>query len=74
MLEVHENRIIPATEEIHDILVTLKNGERIFGEDHIIAETHLTNNIETIELTPRVRASESAIQALKQADMVLIGP
>lgn len=74
MLGVHKNRIIPATEEVHDILVTLKNGERILGEDHIIAQTHLSNHIETIELTPRVHASESALQALQQADIVLIGP
>ena len=29
MLGIHVHRILPATEEIHDILVTLKNGERI---------------------------------------------
>ncbi len=72
MLGVHENRIIPATEEVHDILVTLKDGERILGEDHIIAQTHLSNQIETIELTPRVHAFEPAMQALLQADVILI--
>ncbi len=74
MLGIYKNQIIPATEETHDILVTLKNGERILGEDHIIAQTHLSYQIETIELTPRVHASESALQALAQADMIVIGP
>jgi len=74
MLCVHTNRIIPATEEIHDILVTLKNGERILGEDHIIGQTHLSHQIETIELTPRVHASGKATEALNQADVILIGP
>jgi uncharacterized cofD-like protein len=74
MLGVQTNRIIPATEEIHDILVTLKNGERILWEDHIIAQTNISHNIETLELTPKVQASKMAIEALKQADMILIGP
>lgn len=74
MIGIHTNRIIPATEEIHDILVTLKNSERILGEDHIIEKTHLSHQIETIELTPRVHASGKAIEALNQADVILIGP
>jgi uncharacterized cofD-like protein len=74
MLGIQTNRIIPATEEIHDILVTLKNGERILGEDHIIAQTNISHNIETLELTPRVQASKMAIEALQQADSILIGP
>jgi len=74
MIGIHTNRIIPATEEIHDILVTLKNGERILGEDHIIGQTHLSHQIETIELTPRVHASGKATEALNQADVILIGP
>lgn len=74
MLGIHTNRIIPATEEIHDILVTLKNGERILWEDHIIAQTTISHNIDTLELTPKVQASRMALEALQQADMIVIGP
>lgn len=74
MLGVQENRIIPATEDIHDILVTLKNGERILGENHIIAQTTISNNIDTLELTPKAQASKMALETLEQADMILIGP
>lgn|GEM_PF-3533520 len=74
MLGVHQNRIIPATEEIHDILVTLENGERLLAEDHIIAQTHLSHQIQSIELTPRVSASQDALRAISEADMIVIGP
>lgn len=74
MLNIRNNQIIPATEEIHDILVTLKDGERILGEDHIISQTHLSNQIETIELTPKVHAYGPALEALQQADIIIIGP
>ncbi len=59
---------------MHDILVTLKNGERILGEDAIIAQKNLSHNIHTLELTPKVPASQEALQALEQADVIVIGP
>ncbi len=74
ILGIRKHRIIPATEEIHDILVTLKNGEKILGEDHIIAQTHLAHQIATIELTPKVYAYKPALQVLKDADIIVIGP
>lgn len=46
----------------------------MLGEDHIISQAHLSNNIDTIELTPRVTVSERAIQAISEADIIIIGP
>lgn len=74
ILGVVRHRIIPATEEIHDILVTLLDGERILSEGHIIAQKHLTNNIQSIELTPRPHAFPPAVQALQEADVILVWP
>ena len=74
MLGIHTHRILPATEEIHDILVTLKNGERMLWEDHIISQTHLSNQIAALELTPRTHAYWPAQQAILDADCILLGP
>lgn len=74
MLGITQHQILPATESIHDILVTLKNGEKILWEDHIISQSHLSHEIEMIELTPHVSAYPAALQALKEADLIVIGP
>lgn len=74
MLDIAQHQILPATESIHDILVTLKNGEKILGEDHIITQTHLSHEIATIELTPHADAYPPTLQALKEADVIVIGP
>jgi uncharacterized cofD-like protein len=74
MLDIVQHQILPATESIHDILVTLKNGEKMLGEDHIITQSHLSHEIATIELTPHAAANPTALQALQEADVVIIGP
>lgn len=74
ILNIKNNYIIPATADVHDILVTLKDGERILWENHIIAHTHLSNQIESIELTPNVHAYHPALDALKKADVIIVGP
>lgn len=74
ILGIRDHQIIPATVDNHDILVTLSNGEKILWEDHIISQTHLSHQIETIELTPRVSVTERAKKAILEADMVVVGP
>lgn len=68
-----QHEIIPATEDVHDIEVKTKT-ETIRGEWPIIQCRTLSNNVDDIYLQPKVSAAPRALQALRQADMIIIGP
>lgn len=67
------HRIIPSTYECNDINITTDSWE-ICGESAIIQNEKLSHNIQTISLRPYARASEEAQEALKTADIIIIGP
>lgn len=74
ILGQNKNTIIPATEEPHDLIVKTKDEEQIQGEGNIIQNTQLSHNVSSIFQSPTVHASKIAIQAIKTADCIVIGP
>jgi uncharacterized cofD-like protein len=65
-------RIFPSTLSNVHLVATLADGKRVQGETRI-SRSHIP--VRKIELTPRrVRALPAAIEAIQQADLILMGP
>ena len=65
-------RIFPSTLSNVHLLATLTNGKRVRGETNI---SRSKVSIQKIELAPRrVRALPPAIEAIRNADLILMGP
>ncbi len=65
-------RIFPSTLSNVHLVATLANGKRVQGETRI---SHSTVPIRKIALNPRrVRPLPAAIEAIQQADVILMGP
>jgi uncharacterized cofD-like protein len=65
-------RIFPSTLSNVHLVATLANGKRVQGETRI-SRSYVP--IRTIELNPRrVRALPAAVEAIQQADLILMGP
>lgn len=67
------HRIIPATYDYNDIAITTPNWQ-IHGESSIIQNQNLSHRVQSISLEPNVTASEEAKEAIKTADIIIIGP
>ena len=70
----YTHRVIPVTETLHDIVVTKRDGTIVIGEGNIIADTDITHNIKSINLSPAVPASPEALSAIEKADILIVGP
>ena len=65
-------RIFPSTNQSVSLIAELENGERVAGETNISSST---TPIRRVSLDPTTcRPPEDALEALSQADLVLIGP
>jgi uncharacterized cofD-like protein len=65
-------RIFPSTLSNVHLVATLENGRTVHGETRITASR---NPIKKITLSPRrVRPLPKAIEAIKEADLILLGP
>jgi len=65
-------RIFPSTLENVHLVATLKNGKTVHGETKITAST---SPIEKIALSsPNVRPLPLAVEAIRTADLILMGP
>ena len=65
-------RIFPSTVSNVHLVATLANGKRIKGETNI---SRSTAPIRRLELAPRrVRPLSAAVEAIQQADLILMGP
>ena len=74
-LEV-KGHVLPTTVELSHIYATLENGEVIFGEDEIdIPKKHSPNfRIKEVRLTSKIDAYPPALKAIREADLIIIGP
>ncbi|KPH94931.1 hypothetical protein AMS58_08365 [Pseudoalteromonas porphyrae] len=63
--------IYPMSDQPTDLVATLQNGERIVGECEIDALTEIPN---TISLSSNIKAAPGSVDAIMEADLVLIGP
>lgn len=65
-------RIFPSTTSMVSLVATLENGRKVHGETRITASRI---PVKKIALLPRsVRPLPKAIEAIEQADLILIGP
>lgn len=74
-LEV-KGHILPLTSDLAHIYATLENGEVIFGEDEIdVPKRHSPNlKIKEVRLTSKVKAYPPASRAIRNANLIIIGP
>ncbi|MFH1307754.1 MAG: gluconeogenesis factor YvcK family protein [archaeon] len=80
MCDLGNHRIIPVTNEKVELHAKLDIGNQVIGETNIdkIAQNPLWNpevhSISEIHLHPEVRASNDSINAIKEADYIIISP
>lgn len=75
-LEVKKHQALPATIDKTHIWATLENGRDIRGEDEIdVPKKHNSRlRIKKVFLKPEARAYPPALKAIKEADLIVVGP
>lgn len=68
-------RVLPVTFTKVNLLALLNNGKILRGESEL-SDYQLVSRfgIKKISLTPRPKANPKALQAIKEADMIIVGP
>jgi uncharacterized cofD-like protein len=75
MLDV-KGKIIPVTYEKTNLVARYENGKQVLGEQEIDEpdEEQGEHKIVELEVFPTVNANSDAIKAIKEADLVVLGP
>lgn len=75
-LKIPDNRqVLPATLDNATLCVQLENGQVIRGETNIDVPKHEANlTIKKVFLEPGVKAYPPALEAIKKADLIVMGP
>lgn len=69
------HEVLPATLDCANIYAVLENGKVISGETNIDLPKHNGNlKIKKVFLKPKVKAYPGAVKAIKESDLVVIGP
>ncbi|WP_341502710.1 uridine diphosphate-N-acetylglucosamine-binding protein YvcK [Gallaecimonas sp. GXIMD4217] len=66
-----ESELLPMTESPSDLLAVMADGSRHLGEIRIDALDAMPS---TIQLEPQVRATTEAVDAIGEADLIVLGP
>ena len=70
-----QHEVLPVTLDNSNVLAVLENGKTIKGETNIDVPKHNGNlKIKRVYLEPKARAYPKAIEAIKNADLIVIGP
>lgn len=70
-----KGEVIPVTDSDVNLCIELKNGKVLKGEHQINLNFEIEKiGIKKIYLTPKARPNKKAIQRIKEADMIVIGP
>lgn len=68
-------RVVPITLSDTRLMMELKNGKRLIGENAINTSTSFESiGVKRMHLTPKPKANPQAIQSILAADLVVIGP
>jgi len=68
-------RVIPVTEKDTNLIMKLKNGKILQGEDEINHNYEIEKQgISKFYLSPKAQANKSAIKSILEADLIIIGP
>ncbi len=68
-----EGEVIPATEEFVDLKIIYQDGSEAIGEV-TLDKNNFSKKIRKVELTPECHINPHAADAIKNADLVIIGP
>jgi uncharacterized cofD-like protein len=66
--------VVPVTKENVQLLIHYQNGQRVLGEHTLDVNIPTPTPIDHIELTPPARLHPVADQAIRNAELILIGP
>lgn len=70
-----KGEVIPVTQKDTRLFMELKNGKKLAGENEINHNYDIEKvEIKKIYLSPKARANEKALQKIKEADLIIIGP
>ncbi|MCX6737972.1 MAG: YvcK family protein [Candidatus Parcubacteria bacterium] len=70
-----KHRVFPITLEKSEVCAVLENGQTISGETNIDKPKHKEfSKIKKIYLNPPVQAYKKSLEAIKEADLIIIGP
>lgn len=70
-----KHRVFPVTLDNANLYAVLSNGKTVFGETNIDIPKHNRKlTIKKVFLKPKARAYPKAIEAIKKADLIIIGP
>lgn len=68
-----KGNVVPVTTDKCRLVVELNSGELIYGEKNLY-NINLTGSIKKIFLNPIAKANPKALTAIKEADLIIIGP
>ena len=70
-----KGKVIPVTLKKAKLIVFLENGQKIIGETNIDIPKHNANlKIVEAKLEPKCSPTKEALKAIKEADLIIIGP
>lgn len=70
-------RVLPVTEDDMRLVITLENGTVLHGEDQLDNNDDLRKKgimLSHVELEHSVRANDDALDAIREADVIVLGP
>lgn len=65
-------RVVPSTMEPAELVATFVDGRVVYGESNISATGAKIKNISVVN--PNMRATASAVEAIRNADVIILGP
>ena len=70
-----KGEVIPVTENSTNLFLELKNGKKFEGENEINHNYDIEKiGIKKIYLSPKAKANKKALEKIKKADLIVIGP
>lgn len=69
-----KGEVIPVTEDIATLTIKLKNGEILLGENSINHGNVQSSGVDSIYFENEVRINRHAHDAIKHADLIVLGP
>jgi uncharacterized cofD-like protein len=69
-----KGRVLPISEQIVDLAVTYDDGTKIIGEDYLNYVENGGKKIREIALVPAATMDAKAAAAIKQAELIILGP
>lgn len=69
-----KGRVVPATTDKVRLVLELEDGTILYGENNIQNADLCNERIKKLFLNPRARANQKALEAIKDADLIVIGP